>query len=66
MLFGNPLLPDMHGGSRGALLESTTKISLIGVMDQSKPPRIINHSDVYETGTAAKHARRVADMRALA
>ena len=66
MLFGNPLLPGMHGGSRGALLESTTTISLIGAMDQSKPPRIINHSVVSETGTVTKYARLVADMRAMA
>ena len=66
MLFGNPLLPGMHGGPRGALLESTTTISLIGAMDQSKPPRIINYSVVSETGTVTKHARRVADMRAMA
>ena len=66
MLFGDPLLPGMHGGSSGVLLESITTISLTGAMDQSKPPRIINHNDVYETGTVAKHARRVADMRAMA
>ena len=66
VLFDNPQLPGMHGGSRGALLESTTTISLIGTMDQSKPPRIINHSVVSETGTVTKHARRVADMRAMA
>ena len=33
MLFGDPLLPGMHGGSSGVLLESITTISLTGAMD---------------------------------
>ena len=33
MLFGNPLLPGVHGGPRGAMLENATTISLNGAMD---------------------------------
>ena len=51
---------------QGRIVESTTTISLIGARDQSKRPRIINHSVVSETGTVTNHARRVADMHAMA
>ena len=33
LCFGNPLLPGVHGGTRGALLESTATISLIGAIN---------------------------------
>jgi len=54
-LLGNLLLPGMHGGSNDASLESAATISLVDAMDQSNPPRTINHSAVSEVGPAQNH-----------
>ncbi len=53
-LLGNLLLPGMHGGSNDASLESAATISLVDAMDQSNPPRTINHSAVSEVGPAQR------------
>ena len=53
-LLGNLLLPGMHGGSNGTSLESAAIISLVGSIDQSNPPRTINHSAVSEVGPVQK------------
>ncbi|MDP6830136.1 MAG: PaaI family thioesterase [Alphaproteobacteria bacterium] len=76
MLIGNPLLPALHGGTTGALLESAAMISLIGAMDTPRLPKIINitieylrpggAADSYATGIVTKRGRRVANVRAQA
>ncbi len=76
MLIGNPMLPALHGGITGALLESAAMISLIGAMEKPKLPRIINITvdylrpgrplDCLATGLVTKQGRRVANVRALA
>ncbi|MDP6873460.1 MAG: PaaI family thioesterase [Alphaproteobacteria bacterium] len=76
MLIGNPLLPALHGGTTGALLESAAMISLIGAMDTPRLPKIINitieylrpggAADSYATGIVTKQGRRVANVRAQA
>ena len=80
MLIGNPMLPALHGGVTGALLESAATISLIGAMADTveKPvlPRIINITveylrpgraeDCFATGIITKQGRRVANVRAIA
>jgi acyl-coenzyme A thioesterase PaaI-like protein len=47
MLIGNPLLPALHGGVTGALLESAAMISLIGAMDTPRLPKIVNITVEY-------------------
>ena len=76
MLIGNPMLPALHGGVTGALLECAATISLIGAMDEPKLPRIINITveylrpgwpeDCFATGIVTKQGRRVANVRAMA
>ena len=76
MLIGNPMLPALHGGITGALLESAAMISLIGAMATPKLPKIINITveylrpggprDSYATGIVTKQGRRVANVRAFA
>ena len=76
MLIGNPMLPALHGGITGALLESAAMISLIGAMATPKLPKIINITieylrpgramDSYATGIVTKQGRRVANVRAYA
>ena len=76
MLIGNPMLPALHGGVTGALLECAATISLIGAMDEPKLPRIINITveylrpgraeDCFATGIVTKQRRRVANVRAMA
>ncbi|MBT3536664.1 MAG: PaaI family thioesterase [Rhodospirillaceae bacterium] len=76
MLIGNPVLPALHGGVTGALLESAAMISLIGAMEEPILPRIINITveylrpgraeDSFATGIVTKQGRRVANVRAMA
>ena len=76
MLIGNPLLPALHGGVTGALLESAAMISLIGAMDTPRLPKIVNiaveylrpggAADSFATGIVTKQGRRVASVRAHA
>lgn len=76
MLIGNPMLPALHGGVTGALLESAAMVSLIGTMKQPNLPRIINFTveylrpgrpeDCFATGIVTKQGRRVATVRAMA
>ncbi|MFP6709648.1 MAG: PaaI family thioesterase [Alphaproteobacteria bacterium] len=76
MLIGNAILPGLHGGVTGALLECAATISLIGAMDEPKLPRIINITveylrpgraeDCFATGIVTKQGRRVANVRAMA
>ena len=76
MLIGNPMLPALHGGTTGALLESAAMISLIGAQDQSTLPKIINITvqylrpgrdlDSFATGIVTKQGRRIASVQAIA
>ena len=76
MLIGNPMLPALHGGTTGALLESAAMISLIGAQDQSTLPKIINITaqylrpgrdlDSFPTGIVTKQGRRIASVQAIA
>ena len=76
MLIGNPMLPALHGGTTGALLESAAMISLIGAQDQSTLPKIINITvqylrpgrdlDSFATGIVTKQGRRIASVQSSA
>ena len=76
MLIGNPMLPALHGGTTGALLESAAMISLIGAQDEPKLPKIINITvqylrpgrdrDSFATGIVTKQGRRIVSVQAIA
>jgi len=72
-IIGNPVLPAIHGGVVGALLESTAIIHLIWAHESQQVPKIINLTieylrsarvvDTYAQATITKHGRRIANMR---
>lgn len=72
-LIGNPLLPAMHGGVIGALLESAAIIQLLWAQETVKVPKTIDFSvdylrsakpvQTYAQGIITKHGRRVANVR---
>jgi uncharacterized protein (TIGR00369 family) len=72
-LIGNPLLPAMHGGVIGALLESAAIIQLLWAQETVKVPKTIDFSVdylrsakpvlTYAQGIITKHGRRVANVR---
>jgi len=72
-LIGNPLLPALHGGVVGALLENAALLSLMWELDLETLPKTINMSvdylrsakpvDSYALGLIAKPGRRVANVR---
>lgn len=72
-LIGNPLLPALHGGVIGALLESAAIFHLIWESDVNAIPKTINLSidylrpgrplDTFARGVATKQGRRVANVR---
>ncbi len=72
-LIGNPLLPALHGGVIGALLESAAIFHLIWTAASNAIPKTINLSidylrpgrplDTFARGVATKQGRRVANVR---
>lgn len=75
-LVGNPTLPALHGGTLGALLESTAIFQLMWESETVVLPKTINitvdylHSarpvDTYARGIITKQGRRVVNVRAEA
>lgn len=72
-LVGNFALPALHGGTIGALLESTAVFKLLWSTDTDQLPKIINITieylrsgkpvDAYAQAFITKHGRRVANVR---
>ncbi len=75
-LIGNPALPALHGGTLGALLESTAIFHLMWEAETVVLPKTINITvdylrsgrpvDTYARGIITKHGRRVVNVRAEA
>lgn len=76
MLVGNPTIPALHGGTLGALLESTAIFEILWASESIVLPKTINLSidyvrsakaeDVHARGIITKLGRRVANVRAEA
>jgi acyl-coenzyme A thioesterase PaaI-like protein len=74
MLVGNPLLPALHGGTLGALLESTAIFEIMWRQESLVLPKTINVTidylrsgrpvDTFASATITKHGRRVVAVRA--
>jgi uncharacterized protein (TIGR00369 family) len=72
-LVGNPALPALHGGTLGALLESTAIFELLWSSESALIPKTITITveylrsarpvDTFARGTIVKHGRRVASVR---
>lgn len=75
-LVGNPSIPALHGGTLGALLESTAIFQLLSEMETVTLPKTITVTidymrsgravDTWAKATIAKHGRRVASVHAIA
>jgi uncharacterized protein (TIGR00369 family) len=75
-LIGNPVLPALHGGTVGALLESAAIFKLIWEIKSIAVPKTINITidylrsarvvDTYARATITKHGRRVANVQVRA
>jgi acyl-coenzyme A thioesterase PaaI-like protein len=75
-LIGNPALPALHGGTLGALLESTAIFQLLWEADTVVLPKTINVTvdylrsgqplDTYARGVITRHGRRVVNVQASA
>lgn len=72
-IIGNPVLPAIHGGVVGALLESTAIMHIMWSRESLHVPKIINLTveylrsarvvDTYAQGVITKQGRRIANMR---
>ena len=72
-LVGNPLIPALHGGVIGALLESTAILLLLWDSEPGVVPKTVNMSfdflrtgrpvDTFAAGRVTKLGRRVANVR---
>ena len=72
---GNPVVPMIHGGAVGALLEHAAVVQLLHELelDLERPPRIVNISidylrpclleDTFARGAIIRQGRRVANVR---
>ncbi|MET0389453.1 MAG: PaaI family thioesterase [Polyangiales bacterium] len=75
-LIGNPVLPALHGGTVGALLESAAIFKLIWEIKSFSVPKTINITvdylrsarvvDTYARAVITKHGRRVANVQVRA
>lgn len=73
MLVGNPALPALHGGTIGALLESTAIFELLWREELTTLPKTINltidylrsagPTDTFARGVITRRGRRVANVR---
>jgi uncharacterized protein (TIGR00369 family) len=75
-VIGNPVLPALHGGTVGALLESAAIFKLIWEVQSIAVPKTINITvdylrsgrlvDTYARATITKQGRRVANVQVRA
>lgn len=75
-LIGNPHLPALHGGTIGALLESTAIFKLLWEADTLRVPKTINITveflrsgkpvDTFARAEFTRQGRRVANVRVMA
>jgi acyl-coenzyme A thioesterase PaaI-like protein len=75
-LIGNPVLPALHGGTVGALLESAAVFKLLWEIESIGVPKTVNITvdylrsarvaDTYARATITKHGRRVANVQVRA
>ncbi len=75
-LIGNPVLPALHGGVVGALLESAAIMQIMWAHESVHVPKTINLTidylrsakpvETYAHGTLTRHGRRIANVRAEA
>jgi uncharacterized protein (TIGR00369 family) len=75
-LIGNPMLPALHGGTVGALLESAAIFKLIWVTKSVNVPKTINITvdylrsarviDTHARASITKHGRRIANVHVWA
>lgn len=75
-LIGNASLPALHGGTLGALMESTAIFKLLWRGETEAVPKTINITveylrgakprDVYAKAVFTRHGRRVANVRVFA
>jgi acyl-coenzyme A thioesterase PaaI-like protein len=75
-LIGNPVLPALHGGTVGALLESAAIFKLLWEIESIGVPKTVNITidylrsarvaDTYARATITKHGRRVANVQVRA
>jgi uncharacterized protein (TIGR00369 family) len=75
-LIGNPMLPALHGGAVGALMELTAVAQLSVLTRQAKLPKTIDISidylrsgrpvDTFARAEVTKHGRRIANVRVQA
>jgi acyl-coenzyme A thioesterase PaaI-like protein len=75
-LIGNPILPALHGGTVGALLESAAIFKLIWEIKSIAVPKTINITvdylrsarlvDTHARAIITKHGRRVANVQVRA
>ncbi len=71
-LIGNANLPALHGGTIGALLESTAIVQTIWEMETARLPKIVTITvdflrsgrpvDTFARGVITKHGRRVVNV----
>lgn len=70
---GNPLIPALHGGIVGALLEHAAILHILAGTDSEALPKIINITidylrpalakDLFARGTIIRQGRRIANVR---
>jgi uncharacterized protein (TIGR00369 family) len=75
-LVGNPTVPALHGGTLGALMESTAIFKLLWDGETTAVPKTINITveylrsarpeDVFARAEFTRHGRRVANVRVFA
>ncbi len=75
-LIGNPVMPALHGGTVGALLEMTAMLTVLWQVPGVGVPKVINLTidylrpaaaeDVLARGTVTKQGRRVVNVFAQA
>jgi uncharacterized protein (TIGR00369 family) len=75
-LTGNPLIPALHGGTLGALLESIAVFAVLAETESPKAPKTISITidylrsartiDTFARAEVVRQGRRVASVRSLA
>ncbi len=75
-LTGNPLVPALHGGTLGALLESIAVFAVLAETESPRAPRTISvtidylrsarPADTFARAEVVRQGRRVATVRSLA
>ncbi len=75
-LVGNAVLPALHGGTTGALLETAAIVQVFAEVQPAHIPKTINITveylrsaralDTFATATVIRHGRRLASVRAEA